>query len=233
MDHIRRLTKRTVGAMSAIIKLAREMLDKQELGLAEHLAALLADDKYDAGNVVAAILPRYSEGQQTLRPDSVYRTLYYVDQYTGLRDFQGKTRTFLDMVSGHIEGCLFHLYVGALRRTNLQVPFGPMVQTLHDRGLLSDELASQLQAFNKVVNVPSKHFNAHFLPSTLDERTFTVAEAACAFVMMRKLSVPLFALLKKQGVELKGDWPPFDPKWLAWSPLVPSYHPSQEEQEEF
>jgi hypothetical protein len=56
------------------------------------------------------------------------------------------------------------------------------------------------------VNVPSKHFNARFLPSALDERNFSVPEAAYALMMMRKLSMPFFALLKENGVEMKADW---------------------------
>lgn len=209
--------------MSAIVNLAQETLDDQELDLAEHLSVLLSNDQYDAGLVVAAILPKYYEGDRTLQPDSIYRTLYYVDQYAALRDFEGKTRTFLDMVSGHIENCLFHLYAETPHLTKSNVPFGTLVQALHNLGLLSDGLTFQLRAFNKVVNIPAKHFNAYSLPSAIGRRTFSVPEAAFAFMIMRKLSVPLFALLKEKGVEMKADWPPFDPKWLEWSPLVPGY----------
>jgi hypothetical protein len=99
-------------------------------------------------------------------------------------------------------------------------PFGPLVLALHKQGVLSEELATRLLAFNKTVNAPSKHFNAHFLPSALDERTFSVPEAAYAFMMMRKLSIPLFALLEEKGIEMKADWPPFDPGWQDWSPLI-------------
>jgi hypothetical protein len=210
--------------MSAIAELAHLMLDEQELKLADHLSVLLADDEYDAGLVVAAILPKYweqvGESQHTLPPRAIYRCLYYVDADAGLINFADRTRNFLDNVCAHIEGCLFLLYEEVSGQAESRWPFGPLVLALRKQGTLSDELASRLLAFNKIVNVPSKHFNAHFLPSALDERTFSVAEAAYAFMMMRKLSVPLFALLKEKGVEMKADWPPFDPRWQDWSPLI-------------
>ena len=129
--------------MSAIARLTREMLDKKELELAEHLSILLADDGYDAGLFVAAILPKYwgqvGESQYTLPPRAIYRSLYYVEAVAGLHTFRERTRNFLDNISGHLEACLFHLYTETSEDANPHLPFGQLVQALHKRGVLSVE----------------------------------------------------------------------------------------------
>lgn len=49
----------------------------------------------------------------------------------------------------------------------------------------------------------------------LDERTFSVIETVYAIVIMRKLSIQLFALLKTNGVLLPHGWPEFKDEWLS------------------
>jgi len=172
---------------------------------------------------VAAILPRYwkKEGNITmaLPPRSIFKALSYVNQTAATREFAGKTRDFLKDIFGFLEGCLFHLYTKASPYASPNLPFGKLVEALHKQGVLSDELARQLGAYNRVVNVSSKNFDAFPMTERLDQSTFSVNDAANVFVMMRKLAIPLFILLKKKGV-LEAEWPPFDERWLTRSPLM-------------
>jgi len=137
-----------------------------------------------------------------------------------MREFADKTRDFLADVSGFLEGCLFHLLhsdAGPYGDTNL--PFGRLVEALRNEGAFPEGFAEQLWAFNHAVNISSKHFDSFPMPEPLDEHTFSVGDAAYAFVMMRKLAIPLFELLRKKGV-IAAEWPPLDEKWLTWSPLI-------------
>ncbi len=84
-------------------------------------------------------------------------------------------------------------------------------------------MAEQLWAFNKAVNVPSKHFSAYLPTHWLDERTFSVAEASYGFVMMRKLSMELFELFKTRRIDVPEPWPQFKRAWLTWYPLIEDY----------
>ena len=95
-------------------------------------------------------------------------------------------------------------------------PFGRLVGPLKKAGVLSEELADRLWRFNKAVNVPSKHFDAHIPTRRLDERTFSVTETSYAFVLMRRLSMQLLNLLKANGVTLPHAWPEFKDEWLSW-----------------
>lgn len=206
------------------------MLDEKEIKLSEHLSVLFADDKYDVGSVVAAVLPKYweqvGENRRSLSPQPIFRSLYYVHSYADQIDFAGKTRIFLDFICGHLEGCLFSLYANVSRYAQSKLTFGKLIEVLYGMNILSDKLAGQLWAFNRTVNIPSKHLGALDMPVALEERTFSVLDAACAFVMMRKLSVLLFALLKEKGV-LQADWPSLDERWLDWSPLIQEDQPRE------
>ena len=68
--------------MTAIERLAVDLLDERELQLAERLRLLLDDDTYDAESLVAEIIPIYWERvgdiELTLSPDNIYRPLYYI-----------------------------------------------------------------------------------------------------------------------------------------------------------
>jgi hypothetical protein len=210
-------------AASPIEMFAHHFLDQEEVELADHLAELLDDDKYNTFLFLVPILPRYwkKKGNVTvaLPPRSIFKTLSYVHSTAGLREFAHKTRDFLADVSGFLEGCLFHLQfdVGPYAHSNLT--FGQLVAALEKRGSLSKELASNLWAFNKTVNISSKHFDSFPMPEGLDEHTFSVRDAACAFVMMRKLAIPLFELLRQKGV-LDAAWPSFDKRLIYWFPMM-------------
>ena len=217
---------------SDIATLARRMLDEQELLLAAHLTFILEDDSLDAGRFVEAIIPVYWETvgnhQQTLDPDPIFRPLYYVEGYAGTHDFGRFTRIFIDVASAHIEGCLKWLTPSPPQHRGGYGLFGELVVRLRDPGILDASLAENLLFFNKIVNVPSKHFGALFTEhSRLDERTFSIEDAAFSLIMTRKLSIQLFDLLVARGVPLKHHWPPFRPEWLTWKPLIEERRPNQ------
>lgn len=211
--------------MSDIESLAGQLLDADELAIATHLTQLFNDPEGDAEAILAAIMPKYSEKRDdhefTLSPDSIYRPLFYVQGYGGRSDFAEVTRTFLNNVSAHLEGCLDQLSRTPSRNRSQTGPFGPMLIQLRKDAVIPENLADELAAFNRIVNVRSKHFKAHQPTRRLDERTFSVGEASLAFVMMRKLSIQLFEIMRARGVSLPTDWPLFDKEWLTWSPTIP------------
>jgi hypothetical protein len=92
-----------------------------------------------------------------------------------------------------------------------------LVVELNNSGILPPDLAEHLQKFNKAVNVPAKHPSAYMPTKNLGERTFSVLETAYALVLMRKLSIQLFGILKTRGINLPEQWSPFNDKWLSWS----------------
>ena len=98
-----------------------------------------------------------------------------------------------------------------------QRPFGRLVKPLKNAGIISAELAGQLWEFNEVINVSSKHFGAYAPTRWLDQRTFSVKEAAFSFLLMRKLSMELFVLIETRGLILPQNWPDFKDEWLSWS----------------
>lgn len=208
--------------------LATGLLNQQELQLAERLALLLDDDTLDSGSLIEDIIPIYWERVvdrlRNLSPGIIYRPLFYVHSQGSLRKFKNRTRTFMTFISSHLEGCLLCLTSSPPRYGSPPRPFGRLVGPLKNAGVLSDELADQLWRFNEAINVSSKHFNAYMPTDWLDERTFTVKEAACAFLLMRKLSIRLFALLQANGVILPHGWPDFKTEWLSWSREITHSH---------
>ncbi|MEP0824964.1 MAG: hypothetical protein HRF40_05715 [Nitrososphaera sp.] len=193
------------------------MLEEKELGLASRLAIILAEPKWDSGSLLVDILPKYWEDREdgssyTLQPDGIYRTLYYVHSYGSLAHFEKFTRIFMDMLGSHLEACLYWL------GDSQSLPLGSLTVRLHKEGILSAELAGLLLKFNKLVYVPAKHIYAvDDLPDDINERTFSIIEAALAFVMARKLSISLFELLKSKGVNFPQGWKEFKQEWLSWN----------------
>ena len=206
--------------MSEVEQLAFDLLDQRELQLAKHLSLLLGDDKWDAGPLVEEILPVYWEKVgdilQNLEPGNIYRPLYYIHKWSSEGDFKNSTRAYMDVISGHLEGCLQNLLPFPSEHRAMSRAFGPLVTQLKKTGNLSAELADHLWKFNAVINVPAKHFAAYAPTRLLDERTFSAIETVYAIVIMRKLSMQLFALLKANGVSLPHGWPEFKDEWLSW-----------------
>lgn len=211
--------------MNAIEQFTEWFLDEKELQLARYLYKLLKDpDYFCSGELVADILPTYSEKcgdyYRTLDPDPIYRPLYYLHMYAGCRHFEDTTRIFLINASSHLEGCLLWLTKTPPRFRGSSVPFGGLVYELHKAKILSEGLANQLLIFNSLFNVPAKHMTTYFRPhSRLDERTFSCLDASLGFLAMRKLSIELFSILQKKGINLPHYWKEFDDNWLSpsWS----------------
>jgi uncharacterized protein YktA (UPF0223 family) len=204
----------------------KDFLDECELSLANHLTELLKDNKWDSGSFILSIIPIFWEDieqryRQTIEPDPIYRPLYYVHSYGGTANFENITRIFIISICSHLEGCLVYLTPSPPKYRMPSRPFGTLVEKLWDQKVLSDDLADKLRRFNNSFNIPSKHFNARFRSrSRLDERTFSIYEAALAFVMMRNLSIQLFRLLKKRGVNISAQWPEFNEDWLTMWPMT-------------
>jgi hypothetical protein len=148
-------------------------------------------------------LEKIEQRYRTIELVPVYRPLYYVHGYGGTANFENYTRTFIINICGHLEGGLVYLIPFPPKYRGPSRPFGMLVKELRNQKVLSDDLADKMWRFNKYINIPSKHFNARFRSrSRLDERTFSIYEAALAFVMMWKLSIQLFRLLKERGVNI-------------------------------
>jgi hypothetical protein len=172
---------------------------------------------YRATYLIRQIIPVYHKNRQTLEPRGVYRLLYYVDTYSTGGHNRKYVRFFIHMMCNHIEECLEALYGNVTPRPWGQ-PMGRLVVDLNDKGVITDELAEHLSAFNKVVFVPAKHFvNRENLPRSIDKRTFGVLDGALTFVMMRKLSIQLFEIMRKHAVILPEGWKEFDDRWLTWN----------------
>lgn len=205
--------------MSDIEELAFDLLDQRELQLANHLSLLLGDDKWDAGPLIGEILPVYWEmvgdRAQNCHPGNIYRPLYYIHDWSSQGGFKESTRAYMDVISNHIEGCLQNLLKLPTQSRGMSRAFGPAVVQLKKQGILSTELADHLWRFNDVINVPAKHFGAYTPTHWLDERTFSAIETVCAIVIMRKLSIQLFTILKANGVSLPYGWPEYKDEWLS------------------
>jgi hypothetical protein len=207
--------------MNVIEQFAREYLDDKELKLALYLSRLLENPNYTySGFLVAEILPIYHEKsgdhERTLEPDPIYRPLYYLHLYAGIRHFKENTRFFLNMTSAHLEGCLLWLTKTPPRFRSGAKPFGQLVYRLLQEGILHQELAHSLLKFNKWINIPSKHMSALYIPhSRVNERTFSCLDASLTFMVMRKLSIELFKLLTDRGVCLPHGWKEFDESWFS------------------
>lgn len=211
--------------MSDIERFAVEIFDQKELQLSRHLAFLLEDDSCDSSSLVEEMIPIYWEGvgdrKRTLFPDNIYRPLYYIHVWSSTCNFRDSTRAYMMVISGHLEGCLMYLTSSPPSQYGVpSQPFGRLVRPLKASGILSAELADQLWKFNAAINVPSKHFGTYVPTHWLDERTFSVFETTCALVLMRKLSMKLFEILKVNGVILPHGWPEFKDEWLSWSPKI-------------
>ena len=209
--------------MTVISQLANKALDERELQLAEHLAFLLDDDKWDAASLIGSIIPVYwervDERDRTLDPDNVFRSLYYihVNASVNSKAFRRNTRAYMIYISNHIEGCLQQLMLLPRNDRGLSKTFGPLVAQLKKKGILPEELTGQLWEFNDAINVPSKHLGAYIPTRRLKERTFSVIETAWALILMRKLSMQLFDLLITMGRPLPKQWPVFKDEWLTWA----------------
>lgn len=209
--------------MTSISQLASEILDERELQLAKRLAFLLDDDKWDAASLIESIIPVYwervDEWDQTLDPENVFRPLYYIHAKASKasENFRENTRAYMLYISGHIEGCLQQLVPLPRDDRRISKTFGPLVARLKEKGILLAELAGQLWKFNDAINVPSKHFGAYMPTRRLRERTFSVIETALSLVLMRKLSIQLFDLLKTRGRPLPKQWPAFKEEWLTYT----------------
>ena len=211
--------------MNAIAQLAGQILDEKEWQLSLFLSELLENPRcYLVGSLVKDILPKYSEKRGdhscTLQPDPIYRPLYYLHIYSDMRNFSKFSRHFITLTGGHIEGCLLWLTKTPPKYRSPSKPFGTLVHELYNEKILPEKLFDELKKYNKVANVPAKHFTAHYEPqSNIEKRTFTCLDASLAFMMMRKLSMQLFDLLLSRGVVLPQLWKKFDNNWLSpsWS----------------
>jgi hypothetical protein len=202
------------------IRLAQETLDDNELALAQFLSELLADPRCKfVYLLVGDILPVYSEkrgdSSYTLQPDPIYRPLYYIHSYSSMRTFERFSRGFVAMTGAHIEGCLLWLTKTPPKFRAPSKPFGNLVWMLFNEGILPETLSDKLLKFNQIANIPAKHFGAFNTPRSIDERTFSIFEAALDFMIMRNLSMQLFDLLQARGVALPHVWNKFDPDWLS------------------
>ena len=209
--------------MTAISRLASEVLDERELQLADRLAFVLGDDKWDAAPLIENIIPVYwervDEWDQTLDPDNVFRPLYYIHSKASIHaeTFRENTRAYMLFIGGHIEGCLQQLMPLPRDDRKISKTFGPLVAQLKKEGVLLADLAEQLWKFNEAINVPSKHFGAYIPTRRLGERTFSVIETTWALALMRRLSMQLFDLLKTRDKPLPRQWPAFKEEWLTWA----------------
>jgi hypothetical protein len=207
--------------------LAHDVLDERELRLAAHLSLLLGDPERDAAPLIEEILPIYLEkhgnATRVLTPDSIYRPLYYVHGYAEQREFGRHTQAFIDDICNHLEGCLEWLTPHPPKSRHPSGPFGNLAAQLYKAGTLPRPSADQLARFNKVVNASSKWFTARpVAKSNPAVKAFSTLEAALAFVMMRKLSIQLFGVLKAKGVSLPQGWKDFREEWLSWERARPT-----------
>ena len=201
---------------SKIELLAHQILDEREIKLALRLTLLLGDPQWDSGSLISDIIPQYWEGARSIDPQFIYRPLYYLWLYGSRSHFEDYSRPFLNNIGMHTEGCLHELAL-TLKDPPMTSPIGVLVHRLLKENVLSHHLSQSLLGFNRAVVVPAKHLAAQYaLTSRLDERTFKAYDAAFAFVMMRKLSMELFTLLKARGKRLPHHWKEFRDEWLVW-----------------
>jgi hypothetical protein len=204
-------------------RLAGTILSENERKLAKHLAALLGNRKYDTRPLIAEILPRdwESNRKHTLKPREVYRPFLYLRMRCN--DRPPETRYLIHLTGLHLEGCLKWLAQSTpeFPAKLLSQPFGGLVIQLRKQGTLHATLAKDLLEFNSIVNVPAKHIIATTISPELDKRTFSVLDVSLAFVMMRKLSMQLFDILRSRGVAVPQEWKTFNENWLSMKPLVP------------
>jgi hypothetical protein len=209
--------------MTKINDLATKILGKEELELVDHLFLLFNDESINSSRLIGEIIPRYWEdcdtGRQSIEPDCIYRALYYIHFDSEYGSLKYSSRSFLQMMSNHLEGCLQYLLnQNNTSRSNLQGSFGQLAFELSKGGIITKQLKDELQKFNNLIDIPSKHMKAYLPTRQLSERTFSVLEAAEAFVLMRKLSIQLFSIMRSTGIGVTAEWPSFNPIWLTWLP---------------
>jgi hypothetical protein len=90
---------------------------------------------------------------------------------------------------------------------------------LRKQGTLPETLTKDLMEFKSIANVPAKHIVPTTVTPELDKRTFTVLDAGLAFVMMRKLSMQIFDILRSRGVAIPQGWKNLDENWSTMRPL--------------
>ena len=199
-----------------ITKLTKTLLDGKEIAVADRLDFLIEKkpEMWKAWALLEQVLPIFwiVEGKylHTRAPVFVYRTLYYLDNP---HDFVRDPRKMILMMGNHLEGLLVHL-LGLHNR-----PLGDLSYYLSKTN--QTELSSLLLKFNEVYR-RAKHMSGDpFLPTRLDQRTFSTREAVYCLFIMRNLSIKLFDLLKKAGKPLSEEWKQIDSQWFMWDSEEP------------
>lgn len=207
--------------MPSVIKpFAIRLLSNDEIAIAKRIQWLIDRRKMKkAQSLVEEIFPKYwaikEEIPYTLYPDFVYRSLYYLDHP---KLFLTDSSYIVHKMGEHLES-LLKLLPGS--KSNLSL--GAQSQFLKGKALPSD-LAHDLLEFNSVADIPAKHSSANTsLPSRLDVRSFTLEEITLLLMVMRRLSISLFAILKNQGINLREGWKAYDPDWAKWNRLSELY----------
>ncbi len=199
---------------------ASRLLSIDEISVASRIEWLITRRKFKkAQSLIQTILPKYCDVRKgipfTLWPDDVYRTLYYLDNPQG---FLKNSSFIVHCMAAHLEG-LLKWFPGA----NKKLALGAQTKLLKDRALPSN-LVNELLEFNRLAAVPAKHPSANsFLPSRLDVRSFTLREITLLLMVMRRLSIAIFALLKQQGINFQEEWKEYKPEWTKWNQITELY----------
>ena len=200
--------------------LANRLLSVEEIAVANRIEWLVDHGKIKkAQSLIQDIFPKYCSVRGgipfTLWPDDVYRPLYYLDDPPAFL----KLSSFVVHCMGeHLEG-LLKLFPGAHEKLAL----GAQSKQLKSE-VLPSNLADELLEFNRLADVPAKHPSADpFLPRRLDVRSFTLREVTLLLMVMRQLSISLFALLKRQGIHFQEEWKEFKSEWIRWDRVTKLY----------
>jgi len=203
-----------------VVSLANQLLSADETAVANRIEWLVDHGKTrKAKSLVQDILPKYCDVRRgipfTLWPDDVYRPLYYLDDPQAFLTYSS---FIVHCMGEHLEG-LLKCFPEAHRKLAL----GAQTKLLEGKVLPSD-LANELFEFNRVAAVPAKHPSANpLLPSRLDVRSFTLREVTLLLMVMRHLSISIFALLKRQGVQFQEEWKEFKSEWIEWDRVTKLY----------
>jgi hypothetical protein len=162
-----------------ITELTKALLDEKEIAVADRLDFLIEKEPemWKAWALLEQVLPIFwiVEGKylHTRAPVFVYRALYYLNHP---HDFVNNSRKMILMMGNHLEGLLVHLLDLHNR------PLGDLSYYLSKANQTG--LSSSLLKFNEVYR-RAKHMSGDsFLPTRLDQRTFSTREAVyCLFVM--------------------------------------------------
>ena len=200
--------------------LARRLLNVDEIAVAYRIEWLITQRKIrKAWSLLQDILPKYCRVRRgipfTLWPDDVYRPLYYLDDPPA---FLKQSSFIVHCMGEHLEG-LLKLFPGAHEK----LPLGAQTRLLKEK-MLPSNLADELLEFNELADIPAKHPSADpFLPSRVDVRSFTLREITLLFMMMRYLSISIFALLKRRGIHFQEEWKEFKSEWIEWDRVTKLY----------